>query len=65
MGPPWEREAYTVNEVCVLLGCGREPVTQAILGGQIPSMQVGKRYFIPKAAFDRILRQGAKPVKAG
>lgn len=38
-----------------LLGLGRNAVYAAIARGEIPSIRIGKRILVPKAALDRML----------
>ncbi len=50
-----ERLTLTVKEVQKLLGLSRGLVYQAIETGEIPSVRVGRRILIPKAALIRLL----------
>jgi excisionase family DNA binding protein len=53
-----ERDVYSVPEVAARLGVDRNTAYQAIKEGQIPSIRVGHRILVPKAAFERLLEQG-------
>jgi len=50
-----ERKTYNVEEAARLLGVGRNQGYEAALAKQIPTIKIGKRILIPKAAFDRML----------
>jgi excisionase family DNA binding protein len=43
--------AYTVNEVLHKLPIGRNSLYAALANGEIPSIRIGDRILIPKAAF--------------
>ena len=48
---------YSVEQTSKLLGIGRDQTYNAIHKGEIPSVQIGKRYWVP-AWFFRQLREG-------
>ena len=50
-----ERLILTVKETQIILGLSRSLVYQAIETGEIPSVRIGKRILIPKAALYRLL----------
>ena len=50
-----ERKTYNVEEAGRLLGIGRNQAYEAAKLGQIPTIKIGKRLLVPKAALDRIL----------
>jgi len=50
-----ERLTLTVKETQIILGLSRSLVYQAIETGEIPSVRVGRRILIPKAALYRLL----------
>ena len=54
-----ERRTYNIEEAARLLGIGRNQAYEAARTGQIPTIQIGKRRLVPKAALDRLL--GDKP----
>lgn len=63
-GPrPTERQVMTVEEVAAALGLSRNSAYAAVADGQIPSIRIGRRIFVPKAAFHRLL-EGPQPGKA-
>ena len=47
--------AFTVEEAASLLGISRSFAYEAIQRGEIPSMRIGKRILVPKAALERHL----------
>ena len=50
-----ETLAYSVPEVGKMLGLGRSSVYEAVRTGQIPSITIGRRILIPRAALERLL----------
>lgn len=46
---------YTVDEAAELLGIGRNGAYEGVRSGQIPSIRIGKRILVPKAALERML----------
>ena len=50
-----ERLVYTVAEAGKLLGLSRNLTYESIRTGQIPSIRVGRRILIPRAALIRLL----------
>lgn len=59
-----ERKAMTVDEAAYELGISRNVAYAAVRKGEIPSIKIGKRIIIPRAAFERMLSQaehGARP----
>jgi len=50
-----DRLTLTVKETQMILGLSRSLVYQAIETGEIPSVRIGKRILIPKAALYRLL----------
>lgn len=53
---------YTVDEVAVLLGIGRNGAYEGVRSGQIPSIRIGKRILVPKAALERMLAGNGEAV---
>ena len=53
-----ERLTYDVVEAGRLLGLGRNASYEAAKTGQIPTIRIGKRRLVPKAALDRMLNGG-------
>ena len=49
------RQTYTIAETGRLLGIGRNQAYAAAKAGEIPTIRVGKRLLVPKAALDRLL----------
>ena len=50
-----QRLTYSIKETAQVLGLSRNSVYQGCQRGEIPSIRVGKRILIPKAALLRIL----------
>ena len=50
-----EKIILSVTETAYLLGLSRNSTYQGVQSGAIPSIRVGKRILIPKAALDRML----------
>ena len=53
-----ERVVLNVEEARVLLGLSRGLMYEAIRRGEIPSLRVGRRILIPRAALMRLLETG-------
>lgn len=51
---------YTIDEVAVKLGIGRNTAYAAARAGQIPVLKIGKRLLVPKVAFDRLLESSSE-----
>lgn len=49
----------TVPEAAAILGIGRNAAYEAAKTGQIPTIRIGKRILVPRAALDRMLEGGA------
>lgn len=49
------RLVYSVAEAGKLLGLSRGLMYEGIRTGQIPSVKIGRRILIPRAALDRLL----------
>jgi excisionase family DNA binding protein len=59
-----ERKTYTIAESALLLGVGKNQCYDAARAGQIPTVRIGKRILVPKAALDRMLADGARETAA-
>jgi len=55
MGIGTNRAVYTVMEAAALLGLSRNSTYERINRGEIPSIRLGKRLLVPKAALERML----------
>jgi excisionase family DNA binding protein len=49
----------TVKEIAEILNCNPKTVYEAVRKGQIPAIRVSKLFLIPRAAFEKLLRDGA------
>ncbi len=49
------RLTMTVREVAKALGAGRNQTYAAIRQGTIPSIRIGRRVLVPRAALERML----------
>lgn len=59
------RATVTVQEAAQILGLGRNQAYEAAANGQLPTIRIGKRILVPKAALDRMLGlDGQAPEKA-
>ena len=52
---PIVRRTYSIDEVAKLLGIGRNSAYEAARRGDFPTIKVGSRIVVPKAALDRML----------
>jgi excisionase family DNA binding protein len=48
-------DTLSVEDAAVRLGIGRNQAYEAVKAGTIPSLRVGRRWLIPRAALDRLL----------
>jgi len=55
VAPVQERLVFTVEEAASLLGISRSFAYEAVQRGEIPSMRIGHRILVPKAALERLL----------
>jgi excisionase family DNA binding protein len=53
-----ERRTVSVDEAALRLGVGRNSVYEAVRNGQIPALRIGKRWLVPIAVLNRMLREG-------
>ena len=53
-----EKIILSVTETAYLLGLSRNATYQGVQSGAIPSIRVGKRILVPKAALERMLECG-------
>jgi len=56
-----ERLVYTVDEAAKLLGISRPTAFAGVRKGTIPSIRVGRRWLVPKAALDKKLVEAGQP----
>jgi len=56
-GRPDEPLAPSVKAAARILGLGRASAYEAVRTGQIPSLRLGKRIVVPRAALNRMLSQ--------
>jgi excisionase family DNA binding protein len=50
-----ERKTMSIEEAARLLGIGRNSAYDAAARGDIPTIRIGKRILVPRAAFERLL----------
>jgi excisionase family DNA binding protein len=48
-------QTYHIEEAAKLLGIGRNHAYEAAKRGDIPSIKIGRRVLVPRAALDRLL----------
>jgi excisionase family DNA binding protein len=53
--PAEDRLVFTVSEAAALLGISRSFAYEAAKKGEIPTMHIGRRILVPKAALERLL----------
>jgi excisionase family DNA binding protein len=49
------RWTFTVEEAAKLLGVSRGSAYEAVRRGELPSIRVGKRILVPRAALERLV----------
>jgi excisionase family DNA binding protein len=55
-----DRQTYNVDEAAKLLGVGRNQAYEAAKTGQLPTIKIGKRILVPRAALERMLAKAGK-----
>lgn len=55
VAPVEDRLVFTVEEAAQLLGISRSFAYEAVQRGEVPSMRIGRRILVPKAALNRLL----------
>ncbi len=55
MSDSQERKTLTIDEAAKLLGVGRNQAYEAARRGEIPTLRIGRRLLVPRAAFERML----------
>jgi excisionase family DNA binding protein len=58
-------QTYHVEEAAKLLGIGRNCAYEAAKRGDIPSIKIGRRVLVPRAALDRLLLKPAARMGEG
>jgi excisionase family DNA binding protein len=58
---PTERQTLKIEEAAKVLGISRNTAYDAVKSGQLPTVKIGRRFLVPKAALDRMLA-GAEPI---
>lgn len=58
--PPVDRLSYSVLEAARALGLGRDTTYGLIRSGQLPSLKVGRRRIIPRAAVEAFLAKASR-----
>ena len=53
-----DRATATVAETARRLGVSLNTTYEAVHSGQLPSIKIGGRYLVPRAALDRLLSEG-------
>ncbi|HEY7066803.1 MAG TPA: helix-turn-helix domain-containing protein [Chloroflexota bacterium] len=54
---PVERQTLTVEETARVLGISRTSAYAAAKRGELPTVRIGRRYVVPRAALERLLSQ--------
>jgi len=54
-----DRLTYDVEEAGIKLGIGGTQAYEAAKNGELPTIRIGKRLLVPKAALDRMLADRA------
>jgi excisionase family DNA binding protein len=53
--PNTDKATFSVAELQIILGIGRNSVYEAIRCGQIPSIRIGTRILVPRTALEALL----------
>lgn len=57
------KATLTVHEAAALLGIGRGLAYEQVLAGRIPSIRLGRRILVPRAALEAMLAKPNEPGK--
>ncbi len=55
------KRTYTIPETANILGIGRSAAYEGARTGEIPTIKIGNRILVPKAALDRMLSEAGQP----
>lgn len=55
-----EKKVLTVMEAAAELGISKGSAYEAVRSGQIPTIRIGRRLIVPRAAFERMLEQAGE-----
>ena len=55
-----EKKVLTVVEAAKELGISKGSAYEAARSGQIPTIRIGRRLIVPRAAFERMLEQAGE-----
>jgi excisionase family DNA binding protein len=55
-----DKLTLTVEEAASALGIGRNSAYEAVRNGDVPSIRIGKRLLVPRAALDRLLAEAGR-----
>lgn len=61
----YEKATVTVGEAAEILGIGRNLAYEAVKSGKIPSIRLGRKYLVPRAALDQMLKCGTAIAQPG
>jgi excisionase family DNA binding protein len=50
-----ERQTLKIEEAAKILGISRNTAYDAVRSGQLPTVKIGRRFLVPKAALERLL----------
>ena len=56
-----ECQTLTVEDAARILGIGRSAAYLAVRRGELPAIQIGRRYVVPRAALERLLTHAGEP----
>jgi excisionase family DNA binding protein len=54
-----ERQTLKIEEAAKILGISRNTAYDAVKTGQLPTVKIGRRFLVPKAALERLLDSAA------
>jgi excisionase family DNA binding protein len=54
-----ERKTCSVEEAAKILGISRNTAYDAVRSGQVPTVKIGRRLLVPRAALERMLENAA------
>jgi len=52
---PTERQTLKIEEAAKVLGISRNTAYDAVKTGELPTIKIGRRFLVPRAALERML----------
>jgi excisionase family DNA binding protein len=57
-----DRQTLKIEEAAKILGISRNTAYEAVKSGQVPTLKIGRRLLVPRAALDRLLDSAGQSI---